>query len=97
MSQRVGYSAEQVTLYADEGTAAAKPLLDRPGYTALLQAISKGDVTILLVSDISRLFTDATEVQLNTLYAYSQPANHTPTWCFAVYSYVTTSRDRMHL
>ena len=64
-TNELGYSGEQVTLFTDEGSAASKPLLERPGYTALLQAISKGNVTILLVSDVSRLLANATEMQVN--------------------------------
>jgi DNA invertase Pin-like site-specific DNA recombinase len=64
-ANQLGYSVEQVTLYTDEGRAAAAPLMERQGYTALLQAISKGDISVLLVSGVSRLLANATEMQVN--------------------------------
>src|SRR3954465_15206745 len=60
----LGYDQEQLTIFTDGGTKPAAPLFEREGYKALVEAIRKGNATVILVSDVSRLLTDATEVQV---------------------------------
>src|SRR5438876_5934911 len=59
-TRTLGYDQEQVTVFSDEGTQAAAPLMEREGYKALVKAIREGNVTVLLVSDVTRLLADAT-------------------------------------
>lgn len=62
----LGYSQEQITIFADNGEAAAAPLLEREGYRALLSAMKAGSVNVVVLREEARIFADADALQVNT-------------------------------
>lgn len=65
-AKALGFQHEQVTVFCDEGTRAATPLLEREGYTELLKAIREGAVNVLFLHTEDRMFHGASELQVNT-------------------------------
>ena len=65
-AHELGYSDEQITVYADRGERATTPLQEREGYTSLLQAISQGRGSVVFLHAQGHIFNGADELQVNT-------------------------------
>jgi hypothetical protein len=63
-ARELGCSDEQITVYTDTVEWAIAPLVERKGYTALLQAISQGRTSVVCLHAQDHMFISANEYQV---------------------------------